>query len=111
MRKIIIVGSVGILLGYVGSKILFVGSGLSLIPWGLVGLATGIYAKNNQEALVNGALYGFLLSFVFMFIGYSGTVSVFTRIPFFVILGLFGAACGIMLGYIGFLIGKRLKRK
>jgi len=109
MKKTAIVGIIGALLGIIGSRILFVGSALSLIPWGLVGLADGIYAKNTKEAVVSGFVYGFLLSFVFMLSGYNGTQSIITRVPFFAILGLFGAFCGLILAYIGFFIKNKLK--
>lgn len=101
----------GLILGIIGSRYLFVGSFLSLLPWSLVGLATGIYAKTKKEALINGAIYGFVLSLIFMLSGYKGSRPVFMVLPFFILLGLFGAICGSILGLIGLLIKKVYKRK
>ncbi len=111
--SVVVVGAVvGVVLGFVGSKFLFVGSGLSLAPWALVGLATGIYSKSRKEALIAGAVYGFILSFVFMLSGYNGNRSTFSVLPFFILLGIFGAVCGAILGLIGSILsGKFPKRK
>lgn len=107
--KLILSIILGYILAIIASKMLFVGSFLTLLPWGLVGLATGIYAKSNKEAIINGAAYGFVLSFIFMASGYTGTQPLATRLPFFVILGLFGALCGIFLGFTGHFI-KRVRK-
>ena len=55
---------VGTLLGIIGARYVFVGSWLSLVPWGIVGLAIG-YWGNRRVALTNGAAYGFMLAFAF----------------------------------------------
>jgi hypothetical protein len=89
---------VGTLLGIIGARYVFVGSWLSLIPWGIVGLAIG-YWGDRRAAMTNGAAYGFILAFA-----YSGAASLLSRLPFFAILGLFGAICGFILGLLGFLL-------
>jgi hypothetical protein len=94
---------VGTLLGIIGARYVFVGSWLSLVPWGIVGLAIG-YWGDRRAALTNGAAYGFMLAFAFMVAGYGGTASLLSRLPFFAILGLFGAICGFILGWLGFLL-------
>jgi hypothetical protein len=94
---------VGALLGIIGARYVFVGSWLSLIPWGIVGLAIG-YWGDRRAAMTNGAAYGFMLAFAFMVAGYSGAASLLSRLPFFAILGLFGAICGFSLGLLGFLL-------
>jgi hypothetical protein len=92
---------IGIGLGVIGARYLFVGSFLSLIPWGTAGLLLGIWCAAYRKAIVTGALYGFLLVFSFMIAGYGGSASLLSRLPFFAILGLVGAVCGIVLGVIG----------
>lgn len=101
---------VGSLLGFIGSKILFVGSALSLIPWGLIGLANGMYARNKKESMFSGAVYGFFLTLIFMISGYNGQRPIFIVLPFFILLGFFGAFCGLLLGIIGFLLKRFLKK-
>jgi hypothetical protein len=99
----------GALLGIIGSRYLFVGSGLSLIPWGIIGLAIG-YWSQKREWLINGGVYGFALAFVFMIAGYTGSESLISRLPFFAIIGVVGGVCGIVLGALGFVIKSRMRR-
>ena len=101
MLKALVSIVVGALLGLLGSRYLFVGSALSLIPWGIVGLALGAW-NSRGASMWNGALYGFSLAFVFMIAGYTGAESLLSRIPFFALLGAFGAVCGLVLGMMGY---------
>ena len=103
MKKAIVSIVAGALLGIIGSRYLFIGSALSLILWSIAGLAIGSWG-NKKESMVNGAIYGFTLSFTFMIAGYAGTASLLSRLPFFALLGLFGAICGFVLGILGFLL-------
>ncbi len=91
----------GLFLGGIISKFLFVGSALSLIPWGLAGLFLGYLSKDRKAAILNGALYGFSLSYTFMIAGYTGHQPLVTRLVPFMIFGLFGAVCGLLLSLIG----------
>lgn len=107
MLQLIAAIIVGAFLGVLGAKYLFVGSWLSLVLWGIVGLALG-YWSGKRKALLNGAVFGFVISFVFMAVGYSGVAPFISRIPFFALLGLFGAVCGLVLGWLGSLIRSRV---
>jgi hypothetical protein len=109
MLKLIVIIVMGALLGVVGSRYLFVGSWLSLIPWTIVGLAIG-YVSQKRESMIDGVIYGFTLSFVFILSGYTGSESLISRVPFFVILGVFGGICGLVLGLLGFLIKNRITK-
>jgi hypothetical protein len=100
---------VGALLGVIGARYLFVGSRLSLILWGIMGLALGAWYQ-KREAMINGAVYGFVIAFVFMIAGYSGSASLVNRLPFFAILGVVGAVCGLVLGWLGFLVREMVDR-
>jgi len=86
MKKLIVSILAGSLLGFIGSRVLFVGSWLSLIPWGIVGLAIG-YWSQKRDAMITGSCYGFALAFLFMIAGYAGSASLVSRLPFFAILG------------------------
>jgi hypothetical protein len=81
-----------------------------LIPWAIAGIVLGFLSKRKRCAMIRGAAFGFFASFVFMLSGYNGTASVISRIPFFAILGLFGAICGLILGLIGYFSKKLLKK-
>lgn len=103
MSRIAVPIALGLALGWATAHALFLGF-WTLIPWGAAGLGLG-YGFGKPGAWLAGALYGFALSFVFMLAGYTGAAPLTTRIPFFALLGLFGAACGLILA----LIGARLK--
>lgn len=108
--RIFIAVLLGAFLGGFLAKFLFNGSAWNLLPWGLVGVGIGIFARNKKEALVSGALYGFVLSFLFMVGGYTGAQPLITRFPPFAVLGLVGAVCGAILGVLGS-FGRQIIRK
>ena len=101
MFKRVVAFIVGVIIGAAGSAYspVFLGW-YSLIPWGLVAVALGTWG-NRPEVLKNGAIYGFTLSFAFLVSGYNGVPSLVSRFPFFVILSLFGALCGLALSALG----------
>jgi hypothetical protein len=109
MKKLLVAIVVGAILGFTSSRFLFVGSWLSLIPWGIAGLALGAWCE-RREALIDGAVYGFVIAFVFMLSGYSGSASMISRVPFFVIIGVVGAVCGLVLGFLGYMVKEFLTR-
>ena len=109
-KKLIAAAIVGIILGILGSRYLFVGSFLSLIPWGIAGLLFGLWCQNYRESLITGAVYGFLLVFAFMAGGYEGADPILGKLPFFAILGLVGAVCGIGLTLTATFLRRKLTK-
>ena len=103
--------AVGATLGVLGARYLFVGSSLSLVPWGLVAVVVGVLAHSRRAALAGAAAYGFALAFTFMVAGYDGTATVLSRVPFFAILGLVGAACAALLALLGSLVATATRRR
>src|SRR5205807_2756890 len=108
MPRLAVAGALALLLGWAAAH------GLSLqwwtlVPWGLAAVALG-YRANRATAVVAGALYGFVLCFVFTLATYGGAAPAITRVPFFTVLGLVGALCGLLLALLGaFLMpGKRV---
>ena len=105
MFRSIVALIVGVVIGATGPQYVFLGA-YSLIPWGLVAVALGFWG-NRREALKSGAMYGFSLSFAFLVAGYNGAPSLVSRFPFFLILSLFGAACGLALSALGYYLKLR----
>ena len=99
MSRMTIPIALGLLLGWVASHALFLGW-WTLLPWGAAGIALG-YWVGRRTAILAGALYGFALCFVFMVAGYAGSAPTITRVPFFALIGLFGAICGSVLAALG----------
>ncbi|MDQ6771283.1 MAG: hypothetical protein M3Z54_15040 [Gemmatimonadota bacterium] len=108
MLKQVVALVVGAVIGAAGPQYVVLGP-YSLIPWGLVALLLGLWG-NKREALKSGAFYGFALSFAFLVAGYNGTASLMSRFPFFAILGLFGAVCGLALSATGYYLKLRFAR-
>lgn len=106
MPRLLIAIVLGVALGIAGAR--FVALGFwTLFPWGVAGLLTGLQRDRARAALA-GALYGFSLTVTFMIGGYTGKASLMSRVPFFVLLGLFGGACGALLGVVGFMLRARV---
>ena len=108
--RLVVAGVVGIVFGIISSHYLFVGSALSLIPWGIAGLLLGAWCPIYKNAIITGAVYGFVVAFTFMVAGYGGSDPVLSKSPFFIILGIVGAACGIGLSVIGSFGLKRIRQ-
>jgi hypothetical protein len=100
----------GAVLGVVGARYLFVGSWLSLIPWGIAGLALGAWCRPAQGLRV-GAVYGFTIVFAFMVAGYAGSEPLVGRLPAFVLIGLVGAVFGLILGVAGAALAGLVNRR
>jgi uncharacterized membrane protein (UPF0136 family) len=94
---------IGAILGYIG------GPALILALWGAVGLLIGLFSNGHKAALINGIAFGFLVSYVFMVAGYNGDASVTTKLLPFVVFGIFGALCGMILAATGYVL-KNLRR-
>ena len=91
--------ALGLLLGWAATHSLSL-QWWTLVPWGLAAVALG-YRANRARATIAGALYGFVLCFVFTLAGYGGAAPAITRLPFFTALGLVGAVCGVLLALLG----------
>src|SRR5205823_3824824 len=91
--------ALGLLLGWAAAHVLSL-QGWTLLPWGLGAVTVG-YRASRATAVAAGALYGFVLCFVFTLATYGGAAPVITRVPFFTVLGLVGALCGLLLALLG----------
>ncbi|HEU0050864.1 MAG TPA: hypothetical protein VFQ60_02285 [Patescibacteria group bacterium] len=97
-----------ILLGWLSARSFFLGSWINLIPWGCIGIVIGFVSLNRIKMIVNGILYGFILSAAFMFFGYRGPIEKWPTVALFTfILGVIGAGCGVLLGLVGQVFRKK----
>jgi hypothetical protein len=110
MFRVFIAVLVGLIFGILGPYYLAIGI-FSLIPWAFAAAILGYYCGGWAEAALDGAIYGFVLSFSFMIAGYTGNDPVAGRFPAFAILGLFGAACGSVFGLAGLGVRRSMIRR
>jgi uncharacterized membrane protein (UPF0136 family) len=103
--SLIVLMIIGGLIGFLG------GSAIVLIPWALVNLVIGAFSKTKKVAIMNGAVYGFALAYVFMLAGYNGEAPVSTKILPFIIFGVIGAMCGAALALVSFVIRNNFNRR
>ena len=86
---------VGFVVGWIGGLVYV------LIPWAIIGLIIGFVSSSKKAALINGAVYGFVLSYVFMVHGYTGKDPLSSKLLPFFAFGIFGAICGLVLALAG----------
>ena len=84
---------------------------LSLGTWGIAGLVFGAASARWKLSTAAGAVFGFTVSLFFLVAGYQGAKPIYSPLPFFVLLSVFGAACGAVLGALGWLVRKRVLRR
>ena len=99
MRRFVTAIALGVLLGWAATHAFFL-QWWTLVPWGLAAVGLG-HRATRASAAIAGALYGFVLCFVFTLAGYGGTAPVIARVPFFTVLGGVGAVCGLLLALLG----------
>lgn len=73
-------------------------------PWGAI--AVGLAYDSENYKILSSGVFGFAASFFFMLHGYNGTNSLITRVPPFLLIGLFGGGCGMAAGWLGAKISK-----
>ncbi len=99
----------GISLGFLSSKMLFL-QWFTLIPWCIAAVIIGYFSKNKKASLINGAIYGFLLGFIFMMGQYTGSDPLTTKLFPFAVLGLVSAIFAMLLSFVGYLVKVKIKK-
>lgn len=84
---------------------------LSLATWGIAGLVFGAASARWKLSAAAGAMFGFTVSLFFLIAGYQGEKPIYSPLPFFVLLSVFGAVCGAALGALGWLARRRVLRR
>lgn len=103
LKSILFVLLLGGIVGYLG------GPAIVLVLWGLLALAIGVLCISPRVAALDGALYGFVLAYVFMVAGYTGT-ALSSKLLIFGLFGVGGAIWGAILALAGFGARKLLKK-
>ena len=104
-RKMVLVilgASIGILSHYV------VTGWYTIIPWVLITPALGLGYRVARQAVIGGLLFGYVLFFTYLIMGYGGRTDFSNLVKFTgfsMLFSLVGALCGLAGTYIGYSIG------
>ncbi len=108
-----LVAGVAIAMALVSAKILFGASMLNIVPWGILAFATAFLAASRRESLLFGAIFGFVVSYAFLWFDNSGEKTlgrVLILIPLVVAPALFGALCGLILAWLGWIVRRAVSK-
>jgi uncharacterized membrane protein len=101
MSRRISASLLGIVFGFLGAKMLFLGW-FTLLPWGIVAFILGYLSDSQTDAAQKCALYGVVLGFTFILIGYRGEdTNLLVRAMLAVIVGFFCILSVVPLGVFG----------
>lgn len=93
------------IMAFLSAHFLFGGSATNVIPWGILALACGLLAQTKRDAWKLGAVYGFALSFLFLWLDNTSHKSLkqfFELLALIPLPSLFGALCGAILSRLAF---------
>jgi len=112
MMKKIIMSLLGVAVGIVTYYFMY--GWYDIFPWAIVALIIGYAIKTRRESIINGAIFGYLLFLVYIYLGYKGKTDTSDMIKFILfdmLFSLVGAICGAVGAYLGNLIKKRVGRE
>jgi Ni/Fe-hydrogenase subunit HybB-like protein len=110
-RVWLVIGT-AIVMAFLSAKLLFNGTAWNVLPWGILALATAYLASNRREAWAFGGLFGFVVSYAFLWFDNTDTktlsrVAVLIAVIF--VPALFGALCGFLAAWLGWIIRQAVK--
>lgn len=104
-RVVVVIGA-AVAMGLLSAKVLFDGSALNVVPWGILAFATAFLASSRREAWLYGGLFGFVVSYGFLWFDNTDPnrwSKVAVLIPLIVVPALFGALCGFLAAWLGWM--------
>ena len=72
LRAFLVIG-VAIVMAFISAKLLFNGSVVNVVPWGILAFATSFLASSKREAWTLGGIFGFVVSYAFLWFDNTGT--------------------------------------
>ncbi len=105
---------VALIIAYISAKFLFHGAVANIIPWGILAFASAFLASNQKEAWKLGGLFGFVVSYSFLWFDNTGIKHVnqiIILIPLVILPSLFGAFCGSSAAWLGWLLRQMLRKR
>ncbi len=110
-RALLVVG-VALVMAFISAKVLFNGSVANVVPWGILAIATSFLASRRREAWMFGGIFGFVVSYAFLWFDNTDTKTlrlVLILIPLIIAPALFGALCGFLAAWLGWIVRQLFK--
>ncbi len=99
---------VAAVLGFVSSR--FVVGWYTTVPWMLSTLCVGYIALDRRKAIINGAIFGYVIFTFYMpsvYRGATDTKSILLFMGFVLAFSLIGGMAGIVGGFVGNLLSRK----
>lgn len=82
----------------------------NIFPWAIAALIIGYYSKGRRRSIINGAIFGYCLFLVYIFVGYKNKTGS-GGFVYFILFNLFFSLIGSIAGVTGSFIGNCVKQK
>lgn len=108
-----LVVGVAVVMAFISANYLFNASVANIVPWGILAFATAFVASTMRQSLLYGALFGFVVSYAFLWFNNTSQKTLSTvliLIPLILLPALFGALCGLALAWLGWLARRLITR-
>lgn len=106
--------ALGLLLGVVSAVWMPQGTALVTIPWGVVALLLGATCRRGRIAVLLGGVFAFLAAYSYLWADDRALPSGARLLQVALIILLpaaFGFCCGAAAGWVGWLIGRWVRRR
>lgn len=111
-RRMLLVVFITVVMAYISAKYLFNASTWNVVPWGILAFATAFIASSKHEAWKLGGIFGFGVSYAFLWFDNTSPMNV-SKVVFLAVLvvipALFGLLFGSLLAALGWCI-RRLRQ-
>jgi hypothetical protein len=100
-------------MAFISAKVLFNGSVLNIVPWGILAFATAFLTSSARQSLLLGSIFGFVVSYAFLWFDNTSELTlskVLILIPLIVLPAIFGALCGLLLAWLGWMVRRLVSR-
>jgi hypothetical protein len=106
--KFLIIIVAGALLG--SASYYFITGWYNIIPWAIAALLVGWLCETRRKSILYGALFGYALFLVYIWLGYMGKTDSVSMMRFVLFDAAFSLAGGVA-GVVGAFTGNWIKRK
>jgi apolipoprotein N-acyltransferase len=109
-----LVAAAAVVMSYISAKFIFNGSVFNILPWGILSFAASYLATSKREAWKLGTLFGFVVSYLFLWFDNTDTKTlahVVVLIPLIIVPALFGALCGFLAAWLGWVLRPKHKKQ